>query len=594
MAAPRLSHRAVELAPSPIAAGAGSDALILPATLATSRPVRMPDGVLEVLLCREQNVDLSRVTPDGLPLLEHHDLTRPVGAVRAIKPIGDRVRGTVHVAAGDATRELRTQLRERSIPWALSIGYALEQWELREQDGEVVRVVTKWTLYETSLVPVPADSGAGFDRSADPALSYRAVPAPDPSDIPTNMTDTPDVFPERQRAADLLALGQHMGAPTPAIAQAIEAGLTPAQFLRRLDAARAATEVPTPTPRDDVHVTRDEADFLPGYVARAFRDPTAEEVQAQSRAYARRAGLPTPRGVVIPLQALRALGKGADPGQQLFYTQSGDALEALRAYLIHEQATQVSLAGGGMRIPRITAGVSATIIAENSGSVSPADPAMAEATLTGYLYAAATNVSVQLAKQAQPDAQQMVLRDLARAIMERFNRDLITGTGSGQPRGILQTAGIGAVAVGTNGGPPTWDHLVNLETEVTQDNADIGAMAYLTTPQVFGRLKRTQKFNTTTGMPILDGESANGYRVLRSTTVPSTLTKGTSSGVCHAMIFGVWSELVVGTAGALDLIVDQYSLARNGQLALTAHLLADGVVRRPEAFAAVQDFLPNA
>ena len=42
----------------------------------------------------------------------------------------------------------------------------------------------------------------------------------------------------------------------------------------------------------------------------------------------------------------------------------------------------------------------------------------------------------------------------------------INGGRSNEPTGILQTSGIGSVAIGTNGGAPTWASVVNNIKEV--------------------------------------------------------------------------------------------------------------------------------
>ena len=83
----------------------------------------------------------------------------------------------------------------------------------------------------------------------------------------------------------------------------------------------------------------------------------------------------------------------------------------------------------------------------------------------------------------------------------------------------------------------------------------------------------------------------NGYNAEVSTNVPSDLDKGTSTGVCHAMIFGNWEDLLIGQWGGLDLVVDPYTKAKNAQIELVVNSWWDIAVRHPESFAAMQDAL---
>ena len=44
-----------------------------------------------------------------------------------------------------------------------------------------------------------------------------------------------------------------------------------------------------------------------------------------------------------------------------------------------------------------------------------------------------------------------------------------------------------------------------------------------------------------------------------SNNVPSNLTKGSSSGVCSALIYGNFSDLLIGLFGDSEILVDPYS-----------------------------------
>ena len=137
--------------------------------------------------------------------------------------------------------------------------------------------------------------------------------------------------------------------------------------------------------------------------------------------------------------------------------------------------------------------------------------------------------------------------------------------------------------------PATWS---------TAANADVGALGYMTNSRVRSKLRRTQMFGGTNGLPVwsslmgADGMSSlAGYKAAVSNQVPNTLTKGTSSGVCSAILFGNWADLLIGLWSSIDILLDPYSLSTQGALRVTAFIDADIAVRHPESFAAMLDAL---
>ena len=69
---------------------------------------------------------------------------------------------------------------------------------------------------------------------------------------------------------------------------------------------------------------------------------------------------------------------------------------------------------------------------------------------------------------------------------------------------------------------------------------------------------------------------------------PSTLTKGTNSD-CHAILFGDFSQLIIGEWGAFEMISDPYRLKKQGMIEITSYQMVDVVLRYAEAFAAMKD-----
>ena len=76
-----------------------------------------------------------------------------------------------------------------------------------------------------------------------------------------------------------------------------------------------------------------------------------------------------------------------------------------------------------------------------------------------------------------------------------------------------------------------------------------------------------------------------------SNNVPATLTKGTATSVCSAIIFGNWADLLIGMWGVMDVLADRVTLGKSGGLRIRVLQDVDVSVRHPESFASMKDCL---
>jgi hypothetical protein len=119
-----------------------------------------------------------------------------------------------------------------------------------------------------------------------------------------------------------------------------------------------------------------------------------------------------------------------------------------------------------------------------------------------------------------------------------------------------------------------------METEINADNADIGAMAYITNSTIYGGFKTTEKASSTAQFILEPGGTVNSYPVVRSNQVAS-----------GDVFFGVWNQMLMGMWGALDLQVNPYALDTSGGVRVVALQDVDVAVRHPEAFCRGNDSL---
>jgi HK97 family phage major capsid protein len=281
---------------------------------------------------------------------------------------------------------------------------------------------------------------------------------------------------------------------------------------------------------------------------------------------------------------------------------AGDFITLLRNSMMVRAMGATVLSGlvGNVAIPRQTGAATANWVAQ-AGASTESDAVFAQVTLSPKTVHAIQDYTRELLLQGTPDIEGLIRTDLSMVVGLAVDLAALHGTGaSNQPTGIAATAGIGSVAGGPNGLIPTWQNIVDLETLVAQNNAAIDATGYLSNAKVRGRLKTTPKI---TGYPVFIWESAgnvaaeigygtvNGYRAGISNQVSSTLTKGTSSGVCSAIFFGNWRDLLIGEWGGLELLADNVTQAANRIIRMHCYQTIDVAVRRPVSFAAMLDAL---
>lgn len=318
------------------------------------------------------------------------------------------------------------------------------------------------------------------------------------------------------------------------------------------------------------------------------------EAAAEGAKEYQRLGL-APQGRVIPsfILARAAAGQNygvAADGGALIEEMNAKYTEALRNKLVVAGLGATVLTNLVGTLPVISASdVTASWEAEGA-DVLVSKAAFAKATMTPHRNSAMVAFTKDLLRQTSLDVEDLLYEKLMNAHAQLIETAAIAGTGANnQPTGILNTVGIGDVAMGTNGGAITWANIVALETAVNAQNANRGKLAYLTNAKVNGAMKTVQK-GTNLNFIINDSNPniLNGYKYDFSNVVPSDLTKGTATG-CSAMIFGNFEDLWIGEWGGMDLIVDQYTLAASGQVRLVMNCWNDVKVVEPKSFAAIKD-----
>ena len=300
------------------------------------------------------------------------------------------------------------------------------------------------------------------------------------------------------------------------------------------------------------------------------------------------------KGYVVPMALLRSsAGQNATTdagGGYAKVEQAPTYVEGLKERLVVAQLGARVMGDLVGSVPFVKAGAITSNWLAEGAEASVSKSTFAKVTMTPHRNATVAAFSKDLLRQTSLDIEKIVMDLIMDSHAALLEEAAINGSGSSnQPRGILNTSGIGDVAMGTNGGAVTFAKVVDLETSINANNANRGKLGYLTNAKVIGAMKTTEKASNTARY-ILDFDGkVNGYPVEYTNLVPSNLTKGSASGICSAMIFGNFEDLYIGHWGGIDIVVDPYTLAANGDVRIVLNSWDDVAVVEPKSFAAIKD-----
>ncbi|WP_018649491.1 MULTISPECIES: phage major capsid protein [unclassified Thioalkalivibrio] len=576
-------------------AEASEDEKTVPVVLSTEHPVdRGP--FLEVLDHSPGAVDLNR---SPLPFIESHDTGRlNIGVVERLRLDGDKLRGILRLGTSNRAAEVFQDIRA-GILRSVSIGYRIHE---ARDEGETMRV-TRWEPFECSAVSVPADPNAGF---------FRTYPNEDQTmtNQDTHMTRSERrnlkaaQEAESQRSFDLKALG-HAYSDHGGIAlaeQAIREGRDK-EWLRQALLENMSSRGPDPAlqPFDSMApagggLGLSNSEMEEYSLARAIRmlmDPK-EAQKGGIELEAHRALVQEHRrettGLLVPLEvqlqqvrgyAARNLLTAAATGSDLVGTDhmGGSFIDVLRNNSMAFQVGMQPMSGlqGNVQIPiKTSASTAAWIDGDGADALPDSGPGLDSISLSPRTVGGLASFSRRMLLQSSPEIEGLLRSDLADTLAVEIDRAALNGAGSSnEPTGILNTSGINS---DTYSGDPAYADLVNLETLVSDHNADSPRSVYAVTPGLRGTLKSTD-IGTDTGTMIWTNQSAgmgmvNGYGAFATKNMPA-----------DTVLFGDFSQVLFGEWGIMELMVDPYHDFDKGSVRVRVLYSCDIALRHPKAFA---------
>ncbi len=227
---------------------------------------------------------------------------------------------------------------------------------------------------------------------------------------------------------------------------------------------------------------------------------------------------------------------------------------------------------GNVALPSIETGIAASWRPNETSAVTEGNVSFGQRAGVPKTVGAYCEVSGQLLKQSTPAAERSVLKELARSVAAAADLGMVAGSGAaGQPTGIVNTLGVGAVT----GTSLDWADICDMVYTVRNPNGirDPLRLGFVGAPNVEQLLAKRGRSAAAGDGFIWDGDRIGSRPALASNSVPS----GT-------LVLGDWSSVIRLSWGTLEIGVNPFAGFHQGLVALRALWTCDFVLKNPQSF----------
>ena len=289
-------------------------------------------------------------------------------------------------------------------------------------------------------------------------------------------------------------------------------------------------------------------------------------------------------------RAVTATGSSGAEGGYNIATEVNGYVAALRERSLMLQLGARYLTGltGNFNVPRenavFTPGWKAETGAGDASSPTFTQAQFAPKALRGHM-----DVSMQLLRQSSTDIEMMLLEQIILGNAVALDFAGFAGPGTNSPTGILLDSDVAVTAIDTNGGAITLAILDSVDLAL-RGRKQYAPTSIVTTAKV-RKVLRNLTLDSGSGLFVWDrrDNAIDGKASFDTTHLPDNLTKGTSSGVCSALIEGVFSDAWYGQWGGVEILNDPYTQATSGLVRMVSNMYADFHVVRPASFQVIKD-----
>lgn len=242
---------------------------------------------------------------------------------------------------------------------------------------------------------------------------------------------------------------------------------------------------------------------------------------------------------------------------------------------------------GSVKVPKVTSSVTIAGTAE-AAALTAGDPGLDVITLDPKKFGAYTLINREALEDSAPQLREVVANSLIRDTAVELDKQLVTGSGSGQNlTGLRNTSGVTpGASTGTNGGSLTFGFLADTLGAAEAANVDRDRLAWIMHSRTWSSVR---KLADSSARPIVSIDPTQGVRptlwgrpVFISNSLSLTETKGTSTD-CSSIILADMSQVVVAVARDVELMVSEDFKFDTDQIAVRVTARYDIGVPQPTA-----------
>ena len=280
---------------------------------------------------------------------------------------------------------------------------------------------------------------------------------------------------------------------------------------------------------------------------------------------ARKAGVNAQGQIQLPTEERATITVAAE-GEDVVATDLFDILTPLRAknVLINAGARFMGNLVGNVQVPVMTK--SNVYWEGETDSAKDGAGTFSHKTLSPKRLTAYIDISKQMIAQDSIGVENAIRTDLVNAINSKLE-ETVLGDSAGsatQPAGIFSEITPTTVA--------NFAAICDKEADVEDANV-LGECKYILSNKAKAALRSMAKSTKSTQLVFENGE------------IDGTEAFNTSNVSGKQYVYGDFSNLAIGSFGGVDITVDPYTKAGDGQIRLVVNMYVDAVVLRPEAFA---------
>lgn len=295
-------------------------------------------------------------------------------------------------------------------------------------------------------------------------------------------------------------------------------------------------------------------------------DETAQAVVKAGAEEMRKAGVSYGGQIQLPTSELRTTITVTAEGEDVVATEIYDILEPLRAknVLVAAGAKFITGLTGDVQVPSMSAGNvtwEGEVASAKDGGQTFTAVKLSPKRLTAYV-----DISKQFLVQDSKSAEALIRQDIINAINSKLEATIL-GSAAGtttQPAGIFNAK--------TKKNITSFKDVCDLEAVIEDANV-IGECKYVMSNKAKAALRNMAKSAKSTEL-VMEGGAIDGTAVLNTSNVEE-----------QNVVYGDFSNLAIGQWGSIDLLVDPYTKAADGQVRLVVNAFFDAKVLRDGAFA---------